>query len=420
MQRSRPQFLCGSKDLIQMNDKLIYWVWLNLRLIPGDCTLSKLLQVHSDPKRIYSATREEYQAILTEKCKEIEALCDKDLTYAERVVAYCEKHEIGILCYDDNAYPQKLREIKTPPAVLYWYGTVPNFEKLPMLSVVGTRKMTDYGKEAAYRIAGDLALGGVAIVSGMALGVDSVALAAGITARMPTVAVLGSGIDVIYPHEHARLYDQIKKTGWIISEYPPGTPPEGKNFPRRNRIISALSDAVLVVEGSERSGALITAEYALEQNKPLFAVPGRVDCTNSGASLLLFHAGATAVGSATDVFHLMRVSGEKEFHFFESERVDMKKMNANLRQLGISKYRISYAELFPKRKEKRIPKLESDEPTRRVIPGYEDLVCSLPEGDFSPEDIKGIDPDRLNSGLTMLMLGNLVTPLPGGKFRRNY
>ena len=403
-----------------MNDKLIYWVWLNLRLKPGDCTLSKLLQVHPDPERIYSATREEYLAILSEKCKETEALCDKDLTYAERVIAYCKKHEIGILCYDDAAYPAKLREIKAPPAVLYWCGTVPDFEKLPMLSVVGTRKMTDYGKEVAYRIAGDLALGGAAIVSGMALGVDSVALAAGIAAQMPTVAVLGSGIDVIYPYEHARLYERIKKTGWIVSEYPPGTPPEAKNFPRRNRIISALSDAVLVVEGSERSGALITAEYALEQNKPLFTVPGRVDCINSGASLLLLHSGATAVGAATDLFHHWRILGGKAFRFFETEHIDLKKMNAHLRQLGVSKQKVSYAELFPKRKEKVIPKLESDAPSCRIIPGYEDLVRSLPEGEFSPEDIKGVDPSRLNSGLTMLMLGNLVTPLPGGKFRRNY
>ena len=389
-------------------------------MIPGERTLAELLRGYSDPERIYSATREEYRALLPEKCKEIEALCDKDLTYAERVIAYCKKHEIEILCYGDTAYPKKLKEIKTPPAVLYCYGTMPDFEKLPILSVVGTRKMTDYGKETAYRIVGDLALGGAVIVSGMALGVDSVALAAGIAAHMPTVAVLGSGIDVIYPYEHARLCERIRKTGWIISEYPPGTPPERKNFPRRNRIISALSDAVLVVEGSERSGSLITAEYALEQNKPLFAVPGRVDCANSGASLLLLHAGATAIGSATDLFHHLRVLDEKEFHFLESEHVDMKKMNAHLRQLGVSKQRVSYAELFPKRKEKSIPKLESDAPSCRVIPGYEDLVCSLPEGDFSPEEIKGVDPSRLNSGLTMLMLGNLVTPLPGGRFRRNY
>ena len=204
-----------------------------------------------------------------------EALSDKNLDEALAISDYCTKLRIGILTYKSDLYPAGLRRLKDPPTVLYYKGKMPDLSKFVSLSVVGTRTMSEYGKRAGYKIAYELASAGVCVVSGMALGVDSVAACAALEAGSTTIAVLGSGVDVIYPKVHTALYKKIIERGAVISEYPPTSRPESHHFPQRNRIISGIGMGTLVVEGDMRSGALITAGLALEQGKDLFALPGK-------------------------------------------------------------------------------------------------------------------------------------------------
>jgi DNA processing protein len=201
---------------------------------------------------------------------------------------------ISLITLGDPAYPAILAEIYDPPSVLYITGEAESWPEL-CVAVVGTRTVSDYGRRATRYIVGGLAEMGVGIISGMARGVDSIAHKAALDAGRFTAAVLGSGTDVVYPPENKGLYRDIKALGFIVSEYPLGAKPEANHFPRRNRIISGLSRAVVVAEAPGKSGALITAAHALEQNRGVFAVPGSVFAGKSRGALWLLNQGATAV-----------------------------------------------------------------------------------------------------------------------------
>jgi DNA processing protein len=198
---------------------------------------------------------------------------------------------IEVLTWEDEVYPRRLREIDQPPPVLYLRG-----ELLPeddwSVAIVGTRRITAYGRQMAEEIAGVLARNGVTVVSGMARGVDGVAHQATLNAGGRTIAVLGSGVDRIYPPENRRLADQIIARGGLVSDYPPGTPPDAANFPPRNRIISGLALAVVVIEAGHTSGALITAGFAADQGREVFAVPGNVNAPQSQGANRLIRDGA--------------------------------------------------------------------------------------------------------------------------------
>ncbi|MBI4280006.1 MAG: DNA-protecting protein DprA [Armatimonadetes bacterium] len=200
----------------------------------------------------------------------------------------------------DAAYPAGLRNIYDPPPVLYLRGRlVP--EDVLAVAVVGTRRPTPYGLAAAERIAGDLARAGLTVVSGLARGIDGAAHRAALRAGGRTVAVLGCGVDVAYPPEHRRLIDDMVRHGAVLSEFPPGTPPRRQHFPRRNRLISGLSLGVVVVEGAEDSGALITADFALDQGREVFAVPGPIFAPQSRGPHWLIAQGARLVADAADI-----------------------------------------------------------------------------------------------------------------------
>lgn len=215
---------------------------------------------------------------------------------------YFHKENIGVVTKFDDAYPDRLRYIDNQPYILYVKG---NLEKLNSskigISIVGSRKATSYGKWVAENIAGDLAAKGVSIISGMAYGIDSIAHRISLDKGSFTAAVLGSGIDVIYPAKNKKLYYDIEERGCIISEFAPGTPPIGFNFPLRNRIISGLGDGVLVVEAGIKSGSLITATFGAEQGKEVFAVPGNIDSIYSKGANKLIRDGARIVTSADDI-----------------------------------------------------------------------------------------------------------------------
>ena len=212
------------------------------------------------------------------------------------------------ITWHDPDYPPRLKEIYDLPPVLYVRGElVPEDERA--VAVVGTRRATAYGREVAYRLAFDLSRSGVTIVSGMARGIDAIAHRAALEAGGRTIAVLGSGIDVIYPREHASLADQIVNKGALISEHSLGARPDAQNFPRRNRIMSGMTLGTVVVEGGETSGAMITARHAIDENREVFAVPGNIFSPSSrGTNRLIRESGAKLVLDYTDVLEELNLS----------------------------------------------------------------------------------------------------------------
>ena len=236
---------------------------------------ARILHHFGTPEGAYFAGREELQACPGLPAKVRQALEDKDLSQADQILAQCEALGIWVLTCQDAAYPQRLGQLDSAPCVLYGRGRLPQMDQ-----------------EAAVAL----------VVSGMAQGVDAAALRGALQGGGRVVSVLGSGIDVIYPAGHGDLYEDVAAAGALLSEYPPGTPPAGPHFPVRNRLIAGLSLGVLVVEGSQTSGALITARWALEQGRDVFAVPGGIDAPLSqGPNGLIRRGEAKLIQDAWDV-----------------------------------------------------------------------------------------------------------------------
>jgi len=218
-----------------------------------------------------------------------------------------ERHKVRALACEDPSYPSRLREIYDYPPVLYVKGSLPA-EHEPCLAIVGTRRSTVYGRQVTEEIVADLARSNITIISGLARGIDSVAHRAALDAGGKTVAVFGSGLDIVYPGENAKLAQAIVEHGALVSEYPLGVKPKAENFPMRNRIMSGLSLGVLVVEAGERSGALITAQQAVEQNREVFAIPGSILSPASQGTNRLIQEGAKLVRNYTDILQELNLT----------------------------------------------------------------------------------------------------------------
>ena len=280
---------------------VLFWIWLNRACTPGSGTFDLLLRAFTSPYEIYEADEDSLREILKRYDKDLTRLLDKDTEAAERILNYCNMAGVTLIPYDDPRYPTALRSIPAPPVLLYCRGTLPQMNGRLSVAVVGTRNMSEYGKRMAFEISRDLARAGAIVVSGLALGIDGVANAAAVNGGGETVAVLGSGIDIIYPSAHAKLAEFVSRHGAVITEFPPGTRPEGRNFPVRNRIISGLAQATAVIEGDLRSGSLITARKARQQDRIVYAMPGRVDEKGSEGPCMLVRDGARLLTSADDI-----------------------------------------------------------------------------------------------------------------------
>ena len=284
-----------------MASENLYWIWLAERLGAGSRHLLPLIEKFSSPFEVYNLPEDEL--VMSGCIPEDVAhrLASKDLDKACEIMDSCVLHNIGILSYSDKFYPSSLRSLQDPPAVLYYRGSLIELDKKLCIAVVGTRKMSEYGKRAAYKISYELGGAEVVVVSGMALGIDSVAACGAITGGGKTIAVLGCGIDIAYPRQHAKLQRIIENHGVVMSEFAPGTPPAGVNFPIRNRIISGLCSLTVVIEGSEKSGAVITARHALKQERTVYALPGNVGMKGSEATSMLLKNGARVCTCADDI-----------------------------------------------------------------------------------------------------------------------
>lgn len=256
---------------------LIHWIWLSC--LPQVTNRQKhlLLQAFRNPEDIYIASEDALLSVggMTEKA--IVSLLNKDMSQARQILSVCNEKNIGILTYGDAAYPSRLKNIEQPPLVLYYKGCLPDWELVPVIAMVGTRKATAYGLQIAESMGFQIASCGALVVSGGANGIDTLALQGAMQAGKKVVAVLGCGVDIVYPAKNKDLFGKIEKRGCLLSEYVPGTPPYTWNFPQRNRIISGISNGVVVVEAPEQSGALNTVRHALEQGRDVFAVPGNVN-----------------------------------------------------------------------------------------------------------------------------------------------
>ena len=279
----------------------IYWLWLAAN--PGLTEREKMtvLQHFGSPEDCYYADESAYSAVESIGEGAVAALCNKELKEAEVILSACEKKKIHILTYGDALYPAFLRNIADPPLVLYYRGLLPDFDREPMIGVVGTRKASAYGLSTARQMGRQSAAYGGLVVSGMAEGIDAMATWGALDAGKTAVGVLGNGVDRIYPSCNRDLFRKMEQQGCLISEYPPGTAPAKWNFPKRNQIISGLSNGVLVVEAPQKSGALITARQALEQGRDVFVVPGNIGVSSCEGSNALLKDGAVLATSGWDV-----------------------------------------------------------------------------------------------------------------------
>ena len=282
-----------------MGDNL-YWLWMSLKLGPANDRFVNLMLKVDSPYDLYRMDAEELSR-LTDDEDTVKKLSDKRLNEAADIMDFCIIHSIGILTYADPKYPERLKSLFNPPMVLYYRGKLPAFDEHLCIGVVGTRKMSEYGQHTAYRLSYELSGCGTVVVSGMALGIDGVATCAAIEAGGTVVAVLGCGVDRVYPKAHAKLMDAVMQHGVVISEYPPGTEPFGHNFPVRNRIISGLCQGTVVVEADAHSGALITAEHAIIQGRQLFVLPGNVGEENTEGTNRYLKDGANIALGAEDI-----------------------------------------------------------------------------------------------------------------------
>lgn len=418
-------------------DNLLYTVWLSLACVPGSEAFGRLNSKFRTAEDIYRADDEAIAACISSKSRDYNSLINKDTSRAEEVLNFCTSKNVGILTYYDPGYPNSLKNIKNPPVLLYYRGKLPDFNSDFFVSIVGTRHLTDYGRKNTFAISADLATAGAVVVSGMAIGIDGVAHAGALSAGGKTVAIIGSGIDVCYPAQHKRLAREIVKCGCVMTEYAPGARPDKHNFPTRNRIISGLSSATLVMEGRERSGALITARHAKEQGRAVYAFPGNVGNSASEASNLLIKSGAKLFTSADDVVMDFELKSSGKLNPFLLTKSSHTEMSAVLRELEVAcvapsddvfkssrpkKELQPSKEALPKQPQNEIKEAEADLSAvgfdKNVLALYKKIPLN---GECSVDELVD-DVHSLRSvmqGLLQLEIARFVTMLPGDRVKRN-
>ncbi|WP_253197193.1 DNA-processing protein DprA [Clostridium algidicarnis] len=301
--------------MITYDSDLVYWIWLSEINGVGPVTAKVLLDVFKTPYNIYKAIKSEIINIKGIGNTTAEAIFNsKSLLKSEEILKRCKKLDIGILTYADALYPVEVKSIKKTPTILYYKGNI--IEDSMGVAIVGSRRCTEYGKRLTVEAAEFLAQNNIPIISGMAKGVDGYAHTACLRKGGYTLAILGCGLDICYPKEHIEIMKVIIEKGAVISEYPPGVKPDAKHFPMRNRLISAWCKKLLVVEAGEKSGSLITAEFAKEQNRQVLVAPNSIYSRESIGTNKLIEEGAKIYLNPSkllpDHMENIRVNNKKE------------------------------------------------------------------------------------------------------------
>ncbi len=365
--------------------------WLALHLIPGmgPVTCHKLVAHFGSPDRILTAGISDMSSISRLRPESLAALTDRGRqnlkALANDEIEKAAAKHISIIAYDDPLYPPLLKNIHDPPVVLYLRGN-PAVLNCQGVGMVGSRAATHYGRSTAEQLANSLVRKGFTIISGMALGIDGAAHKGAMAAEGRTIAVLGCGIDIIYPPGNHKLYQDIVASGAVVSEYPLGTMPENFRFPARNRIISGLSLGVVVVEAANRSGSLITARHALDQGREVFAVPGRIDSVKSAGTHTLLQQGAKLVHSVNDIVEEFQYTVDRDN---QVDHGSEKKRQAICGQLNREESSIlACLDVYPR---------TIDEIVRE----------------------SGLSPQKTNELLLFLELKGIVESLPGKSYQKN-
>jgi len=291
-------------------DHAKYWVGFHHVPFIGPVRIQRLVAHFGDLENAWVAQPSELRGVLDDRAIQSLEKVRRELAL-DREMEKIERLGITVLTIQDDEYPRLLREIPAPPPVLFVKGALTEADRVAV-AIVGTRRATSYGREMARRIASELAEAGVTIVSGLARGIDAVAHQAALTAGGRTIAVLGSGVNVIYPSEHQQLADRIIEQGALVADYPPDRKPDAVNFPARNRIISGMTLGTLVVEAPTRSGALITTDFAADQSREVFVVPGSALSAASEGTNRLLRDGARAVTSAAEILDDLDLGRRRE------------------------------------------------------------------------------------------------------------
>ncbi len=443
-----------------MDSSLLYYIWLSSKLYPGSVSAKLLLENLPDIDAVFQAGKDEYISLGIGR-GDAERLCDKNLDDAGRYYEYCEKEHIGILTYDNPYYPGRLKAINDPPPLLYYRGRVELLDDYPCFAMVGTRSCSEHGFRTAYRVAYTTAACGGVIVNGLALGSDTACMKGALDAGGYAVGLLGCGIDRIYPSQNRELFFRLSRQGLILSEFSPFTRPEGRNFPVRNRVISALSVAAVIFEANAGSGALITASHALAQGRRIFAVPGDVGDTLYDGPLALLKDGAQIVTEADDLLteyslmfpHRIRVNGkvhvppeteqaavDSAFSVLSDDRAKKPDGERHLPK----PHRMKDS---PEKRKKNVPeKQQTDSPVtrpsepREPVPDAKKPDAGFPQAgsiELSTEEkrllsffdhaeiltvdeiaAKGMKTDDVLSSLTLLEVYGYIRSLPGGRYEK--
>ncbi len=363
-------------------DNTTLWLWLLGKFPLSPSKQNRLIEHFKSIEAVYKADVFQYAELGFLKDEEINLLSKKDLDICRLEEEKLQKISGGVITIDSPFYPELLKKIPDAPNVLYYRGKMVDLNKYLCIAMVGTRKASSYGKMCAYSLSKELSQNGVAVVSGLALGIDAKAHSGAVEGGSPTVAVLGCGVDIAYPKTNEPVMKEIIKNGMIISEYPLGVGPEKYHFPKRNRIISGICHGTLVVEADIKSGSLITAKFASEHNRDIFAVPGNINSVYSKGSNFLLKDGAHLVTTAEDV---------------------------------ITQYRFDYPELLLGKERKFAPEkekepLEKGSPKEKILLAigndtvHTDIICQK----------TGLNPANVNSLLLLMELEGRISKLPGG------
>lgn len=405
--------------------ELKYWLWLTSRpgMTPGKVWM--LLDHFVTPERIYYADQEEYNLVsLTERQRR--GLEDKSMDRPQTILADCERLGVDIMTLQDAAYPQRLRQLADPPAVLYWKGKKFLFDEEPAIAVVGTRRPSQYGERMAEKFGLELSRGGALVVSGIAEGLDTCAIRGALKGGGAVVSLLAGGVDRIAGPSRFLAQD-VAAVGALISEYPPGTEHRGEHYRPRNRILSGLCLGVLAVECRSFGGTMLTVNHALEQGRDVFAVPGALDNEMSEGTNRLIQQGAKLVTSGRDIL--------EEYW----DRFPLKLSAAAPLPPQVARERLGEGkpvELSPEPEKSRAksPQPERQEPRqpsgREVIPRKEQkarftddelqIIAALEERSLSADEVverTQISARYVLSALTMLQVQGAVEELPGRRFR---
>ena len=338
---------------------LKYWVWLSSLSGVGNIIGRNLIDALGSPENIYHADSRDYLDIPGVDKAKIEKLMNKDIIFANEILANCAQTGCRVVTLQDADYPDRLRNIYDPPLVFYLKGNLPNVDDLPVVGIVGSRNCTPYGINAAETIGKKLSENGIIVSTGLADGIDTAAARGALGGNAPVIGVIGTGPDIVFPSRNRQLFSDVMSSGVLISEYPPGTPGRRHHFPARNRIISGLSLGVAVIEAPEKSGALITAARAIEQGRDVFALPGNIDAPSCKGSNKLLREGAIPFTSAEDII-------EEYIDLFSAIKSEEKSNESN--KIIDKNEMVDYIDL-----DEIICKLDGDEKTVAKIIGSQTL-----------------------------------------------